>query len=65
MNENDLLVHAVLNQIEGDFDDGDYESIDELLNQLINNEESKKKLIEYLSDSAKENWLEGKTNIRY
>ena len=37
----------------------------EMLSLLINNKESKKILIEYLSGSAKKNWLEGKTNVRY
>ena len=63
--ELNLLEHAIINQLEGDFEDQDFDSMSEMLSLLINNEESKKILIEYLSDSAKENWLEGKTNVRY
>jgi len=63
--EDELLKHAVLNQIETDFDDKDFDAIDELLEQVIKNEEMKGKLIAYLSDSARENWIEGKTHVRY
>ena len=63
-NEN-LLLHAVLNQLETDFNDQDYDSIDEMLTHLIFLEPARKVLIEYLSDSAKENWIEGKTITRY
>lgn len=62
---NNLLLHAILNQIETDFDDQDYESIDEMLQLLMKNPEAKNILIEYLSDSAKANWLEDKTAKRY
>jgi hypothetical protein len=64
MNDNNLL-HAVLNQIETDFDEQDYESIDEMLQLLLKNPEAKHILTEYLSDSAKANWLEEKTVKRY
>jgi hypothetical protein len=37
----------------------------ETIGLLLKNEEAKKILIEYLSDTAKENWLEGRTNVRY
>ena len=60
-----LLEHAIINQLEADFDDQDFDSMSEMLSLLINNKESKKILIEYLSGSAKKNWLEGKTNVRY
>lgn len=62
---NNLLEHAVLNQIESDLDEHDYDSLSEMIGLLIKSEPAKKILIEYLSDTAKENWLEGKTNCRY
>ena len=65
MDENNLLEHSVINQLETDLNDQDFDAMSEMLSLLIKNEESKKILIEYLSDTAKENWLEGKTNVRY
>lgn len=65
-NEKDnLLLHAILNQIETDFDEQDYDSIDEMLQLLMENPEAKHILTEYLSESAKANWLEDKTVKRY
>lgn len=63
--DDNLLQHAVINQLETDFNDRDFDAMSEMLELLIKNEESKKILIEYLSDTAKENWLEGKTIVRY
>ena len=63
--EVNLLEHAVINQLEADFDSQNFGSMSEMLSLLINNKESKKILIQYLSGSAKKNWLEGKTNVRY
>jgi len=63
--EANLLEHAVINQLEADFDDQDFDSMSETIGLLLKNEEAKKILIEYLSDTAKENWLEGRTNVRY
>ena len=60
-----LLLHAVINQLEADFDDNEFESMDELLTKLIENEDNHEILIAYLSDSAKENWLEGRTKVRF
>lgn len=65
MNENELLEHEVINQLEADFDNQDYDAMSEMLTLLMKNEESKNILIEYLSDSAKENWLEKRTAVRY
>ena len=62
---NNLLLHAVLNQIETDFDDQDYESIDELLQRLIDIPQAKDLLTGYLSDTALENWKLGRTAKRY
>lgn len=63
--DKNLLLHAVINQLETDFDDNEFESLDEFLTMLMKNEDNHTILIEYLSDSAKENWLEGKTNVRF
>jgi len=65
MDEKELLIHAVLNEVERDLHDGYYEAVDELLGQLIEIDEAKEKLIGYLGDDEKERWLEGKTNVRY
>jgi DNA-binding SARP family transcriptional activator len=63
--ENILLEHAIINQFETDLNDQDYDSMSEMIQQLIFLEPARKVLIDYLSDTAKENWLEGKTTIRY
>ncbi len=63
--DKNLLLHAVINQLETDFDDNDFESMDEFLTQLIKVETNHEIFLEYLSDSGKENWLEGKTNVRF
>jgi DNA-binding SARP family transcriptional activator len=63
--DNNLLEHAVINQIETDLNDKDYDALSEMIKNLIHLEPARKVLIEYLSDTAKENWLEGKTSIRY
>jgi carbamate kinase len=53
--EVNLLEHAVINQLEADFDDQDFDSMSETIGLLLKNEEAKKILIEYLGDSGKEN----------
>jgi len=63
--DNNLLEHAVLNQLEADFNDLDFDSMSEMLELLIKNEDSKKILIEYLGNSALENLIEQRTIIRY
>lgn len=63
--DDNLLMHAVINQLEADFSDIEFDAMSEMLELLIKNKESKKILIEYLGDTAKENWLEGKTNVRF
>ena len=40
--EVNLMEHAVINQLEADFDDQDFDSMSEMLSLLINNKESKK-----------------------
>ena len=63
--EKNQLLHGIINQLESDFDDNEYDSMDELLTKLMENESNHTILIDYLSDTAKENWLEGKTNERF
>ena len=66
MNEDkDLLEHAFINQLETDFDNQDYDAMSEMIQLLIKDESNVKIITEYLSDSAKENLLEGLTPCRY
>jgi hypothetical protein len=63
--ERDLLLMAVVNQLEDDFDNQDYESLDCLLTELLKNEENREEFVHYLSDDMKERWIEGKVTIKY
>jgi len=63
--EQNSLEHAFINQLETDFNDQEYDAMSEMIQLLIKNEDNKKIIIEYLSDTAKENWLEGRTNFRF
>jgi hypothetical protein len=63
--ENEMLEHAVVNQLEVDFNDLDFDAMSEMLKNLIHLEPARKVLTEYLSDTAKENLIEGRTNCRY
>ena len=63
--EDYLLEHAVINQLEADLNDQDFDAISEMIQHLMFLEPARKVLIEYLGDSAKKNWLEGKTTVRY
>jgi hypothetical protein len=60
-----LLLHAVINQLETDFDDQEYDAMDELITMLMKNPDNHEILFAYLSDTAQSNWLEGKTNCRF
>lgn len=60
-----LLLHAVINQLETDFDEQDYDAMDELITMLMKNEDNHEILFAYLSDTAQANWLEGRTNVRF
>jgi len=62
---NDTLEHSVINQLEVDFNDSDFNSISELLSQLMHLDPARKCLVNYLSDTAIQNAIEGKTNKRY
>ena len=66
MNEDKhLLEHAFINQLETDFDNQEYDAMSEMIQLLIKDEANVKIITEYLSDSAKENLLEGRTPCRY
>ena len=60
-----LLVQAVINQIEDDWAVRDYSSLKELISYLITEPHVKDKLVSYLSDTCRKNWLAGNTVIRY
>lgn len=64
MNKEDLE-HAVINQLEADFQDNDFEAISELLQILMTNEDNIEVLVGYLSDAALKNLEEGLTIKRY
>ena len=59
------LEHAVINQLESDFEDQDYDAMSEMLQMLMKDERNLEILVEYLSDTAQENLVEGKTFFRY
>lgn len=61
----DALEHAVINQLEADFEDQDYDSMSEMLQMLMKDDNNVEILINYLSDTAQENLTEGKTFKRY
>ena len=62
----DALEHAVINQLETDFNEQEYDAMSELLQTLMGQgEEVKNILFNYLSDSAQENYREGLTSKRY
>lgn len=63
--DDELLEHAVLNQLESDINEWDYDSYSKLIGNLLKNEENKKILFSYLSQSAQENLKEGTTTKRY
>lgn len=63
--EQNLLEHAFMNQLEIDFNDKDYDAMSRMIQLLIKNKANENIIIEYLSDTEKENWLEGRTNCRF
>ena len=65
MGQKHLLMHAVINQVESDINEFDYDAFDELLNKLMENVANVALLIGFLSDKERELWLEDKTNQRY
>jgi predicted CopG family antitoxin len=65
MNENELLEQAVVNQLEVDLNNKEYDSLSELLKNLIKLKSAKTLLIEYLGHMELEDWVENKTKIKY
>jgi len=65
MNENELLEQAVVNQLEVDLNNKEYNSLSELLKNLIKLKSAKTLLIEYLGHMELEDWVENKTKIKY
>lgn len=63
--ELNLLEHAFINQLETDFVEQEYDGISEMIQLLLKNKDNVKIISEYLSDTEKENWLEGKTNLKF
>lgn len=49
------LEHAVLNQLEIDLDEHDYEAVSEMLGLLLQDKRNQEILFNYLSDSAQKN----------
>ena len=63
--DNILLEHAVVNQLESDFHDNDFDSMSEMIALLLESEDNRSILFNYLSDSAQQNLKDGKTFKRY
>jgi DNA-binding SARP family transcriptional activator len=59
--EEQRLVSAVLNQLEADFDEQEFDYIEELLRQLVKSKPVRQILFDYLSESAQQNLREGLT----
>ena len=51
-NYDNKLLHLVLNQIEKDLEEQEYDALDELLVQLIKSEGSRELLLGYLPDES-------------
>lgn len=60
-----LLEHAVVNQLESDFHDNDFDAMSEMIALLLESESNRSILFNYLSDSAQQNLKDGKTVKRY
>lgn len=64
--DEELLIHSVINQLETDFGDNDFESMSNLLEAIISDERDGKDVLwEYLSNTAQENLKEGLTIKRF
>ena len=62
---NKLLMHEVLNQIEADINDFDFDAFDELMEKLLQSNMNKELFFSFLSDSAQKNIRDGLTVCRY
>lgn len=56
------LLHAVINQLEADFSVADFDAMSEMLEMLLKTADNNEILHAYLSDTAAENFVDGKTN---
>lgn len=63
--DKELLEQAVLNQIEVDLNDEDFEAYSEMIQLLLKNENNLNILFEYLSDTAQKNLKANLTVNRY
>lgn len=59
------LLHALINQLEADFEDQEYYPMDEFITKLMENPENHNIIWNYLGDSAQENFIENKTFKRF
>lgn len=65
MSENENIVHAVINQIDFDYSNSEFEPIGRLLINLLNIEGSKDILIDYLGDTILEDFKKGDIKQMY
>jgi hypothetical protein len=63
--DTETLEHAVLNQLQADFGDNDFDAYSEMIHALMKSKKNKEILFQYLSDTAQENLLKGETYKRY
>jgi len=63
--QDSLLEQAVINQLEKDIEENEFDAMSELIRQLILLEPARKCLLDYLSDEVKEEWLNGDMKITY
>ena len=61
----DLIIMAIVNQLEKDFKEQEFESLDCLLTELLKSTKNRELFHDYLSDQIKEDWIEGKIEIKY
>jgi len=61
----ELLVHAVVNQIEADIKEYDHETIGLSVAKLISDPDAKDILVSYLSSTNRMNWLKGEVQKRW
>lgn len=59
----EFLKHEVINQLETDFEEQNFEALDKLLTDLT--ETQHELLFEFLSETGQKNLIEGLTHLRY
>jgi hypothetical protein len=65
MSENENLVHAVINQIDFDYSNSEFEPIGRLLINLLKIEGNKDIIIDYLGDTILEDYKKGEIKPIY